>query len=89
MLVVALMPHHAPDLSAELCAALGGPDQLPRRSYVLALLNDDREQWESLDKELDACGLLTRGLLVPRGLDDGDERFVVSLALLEFYGMVD
>jgi hypothetical protein len=88
MLLVALMPHHAPDLRDDLREAIGGPDDHPRRSYVLLLLDSDSANWAALDAEFEQSALILAGLVVSTPLPDGDERLTVSLAILELFGLV-
>lgn len=92
VLAVALLPHHAPEVFAELVGLLQAvgavADEVPRLSHALALLAP-MQAWPEVAEELSGRGLFTEGLVRARADEaaDDDPVLAVHLAVLELYGL--
>ncbi len=94
VLLVALLPHHAPGAFAELVGltqSVGAlADETPRLSHALALLAP-MQAWPDATSDLRGRPLFSEGLVrVGDEEDDQDDpRLSVHLAVLELYGLAD
>ncbi len=88
LLLISLLPFHAPELFAELTELLGAPaEPQPRLNHAIAVFAPERLDDPSFRTEIASWNVVTEGLVKLRG--EGDPILSPSLAVLELMGFAD
>ncbi len=95
VLMLALLPHHAPDVPPRLSRVLGpiptntaeNPAIPVRLSWALRLLAPQEADHEALARQVETSTVVAEGLVRLTRMEDGDRRLEAHLAVLELLGL--